>query len=467
MSVCIYCGIAEATSSEHILQDSLGANFEKKNILCQECNNLFGRTVDRVLADEFIFFKNYLSIKGKRGKIPKYEMKDVEGKIITRDGKTGAITTENPVKYNSMVTNSDGTQSITMTAEVSKTEGILKSIKKNLAKQGLSVASLTVNEYHAESSGELKAQIDISLLTYVALKKSLINFWCFLRKDQDLLQIRAEAKKIYDFAKFCESNACSADRIQFAKQLNIETIPLIVQISERAKKAMQGKAFLFNSIFLVDFAGTLHGGICLFNSVLWGFKLSTAPAITQPEFITFNIVDRKIYRSRGQEEFLEASDFNFVFENSFDSFKNIFINHISCAVKSCLYMEHRLSTKQAIKGDDFYLAYPITDKNVIKHILKERTAILLGWKFRKFRIHPSFFKSIEADYLIENIFSSCFGEAKSNLTADSYKKYICASLIMMSKLRKKNFFMRHIMRKYDNYLRTMEGKCQSNHVISL
>lgn len=423
MSVCIYCGNAEATSSEHILQDSLGSDFQRKNILCPECNNLLGRTIDGNLAKEFLFFRNYLSISGKKGNVPTCQMEDVSGNKIARNGDTGAISTmEKPDVI--IRKNSDGTQVISVTSQISNTEGIIKGLEKGFIKDGVEIKSISVNEYRAEPVGMLKAEISFSLPTYIALRKSLINFWCLLRRVQDLSLIQAEAKKIYDFAKFCDHNNSDEDRVQYAKSLGLDGFPLTVKISTSAKNILKGNALLYNSIFLVNVGGSLYGGVCLFNEIPWGFKISDTSSISNVEFLTFNIIDRKIEKEQNNSSKLNSSDFNFLFLEDRDRLEAA-QKYISEAVNKCCVMDHYAAVQQAVNGDDI-TKFPITGQDAIHAVLLERTAILLGWLFLEFEIKPDFFKSEIGKLIVESFVLRFLQDIGPNctLTVDVYKQYI-------------------------------------------
>lgn len=294
MEICIYCGKEEATSSEHILQDALGADWERKNILCGTCNNLFGRTIDKVLANEFVFFRNFLSIRGKRGDVPALHMENENGEKIKRDGATGDIATLSKPQIAKHDTG-DGTYTISVNSEVAKTEKIYEDILKGLERKGLKIVSTSINKYTAEPVGRIRAKLVFTLPTYIALRKSLLNYWCCLRRDYEIAEIENEAKKVHAFAEFCDKNQSTENRLEFAKNLGINGFPLSIDISSTAKKIMRGKSTVFNSIFLIPNGKELYGGVCLFNEIQWGFKISNNTSMNgNPIITTIDIMEKKL-----------------------------------------------------------------------------------------------------------------------------------------------------------------------------
>lgn len=200
MMICIYCGKIEANSSEHILQDHLGSDWEKEEILCDTCNTLFGSTIDNVLASEFNFFRNFLGIAGKKGKIPSWTGKNDKGASVTRDGKTGRIALDEKPNVQKITENGE-IKSFHVHAQTDKSPNIIKQIEQYLEKQGLKGIT-QVKDYEATSPGTLEARLSYTTPTYIALRKSSINFWCSLFYEKDEAKIREQAQKIYQFAEF-------------------------------------------------------------------------------------------------------------------------------------------------------------------------------------------------------------------------------------------------------------------------
>lgn len=71
MIKCLYCDdmfeIGNG-SEEHVILSALGGRKSSKNACCKTCNNTFGNTIDKSLADEFKFISLQLDIKTGRNK---------------------------------------------------------------------------------------------------------------------------------------------------------------------------------------------------------------------------------------------------------------------------------------------------------------------------------------------------------------------------------------------------------------
>jgi len=73
MQTCIYClkpFDPRKTKAEHILLAGLGAKFKKKNIVCSQCNQELGSTIDKSLVKALDFVRNILELPTSRGEPP-------------------------------------------------------------------------------------------------------------------------------------------------------------------------------------------------------------------------------------------------------------------------------------------------------------------------------------------------------------------------------------------------------------
>jgi hypothetical protein len=437
MEICIYCGKEEAASSEHILQDSLGADWERKSILCGACNNLFGRTIDKALANEFVFFRNFLSIRGKRGDVPTLHMENENGEKIKRDGTTGDITTLAKPQIAKHDTG-DGTYTISVNAEVAKTDKIYEDILKGLKRKGLKIGATSTNKYAAQPVWNDAGRADFTLPTYIALRKSLLNYWCYLRRDQEIAEIESEAKKIHVFAKFCDANQSTEERDKLAANLGIDGFPLSIDISSTAKEIMRGQSTIFDSIFLVPIDKELYGGVCLFNEIQWGFKISNNTSMNNnPIITTVDIMKRKIDTKQGDFQKISNSDFKFLqldYKKRLENTQEYFSN----AIQICAAMEHYTSIKNIVEPGYLEKYFPITNRDVIQGIFSERAAMVLGWEFAPLGVKPDFFKSEVGDVFVQAVVSSFFEHMEPNftLTSEAYAHFIGGSFKIAQSLSK-------------------------------
>lgn len=425
MGTCIYCGRVGDDSSEHVLQNSLGAHWETKSILCKECNELFGNTIDKSLAEEFAFFMNFLSIKGKRGGIPSVEMTTPEGDVVTRNGNTGSITTQGNVRVKKEKIN-DNSYCVSVRCDVANSGKIFDDIRKGAEKRGFKISEIITQDYDAEPMGMLHRGLSFSTSTYVALRKSVVNYWCSQRRDQDIDNIQVEAKKIYSFAKFCKENSSCEARVAYAKELGIDGFPLTIELSEAVKELISRSAGLFHSIFLVEHDGTLFGGVYLFNNIGWGFKLHDTAQTTMPITIAiFDILNKNVIKSLENINNISSHEFQFTQYPHKEMLKK-FEAQFSEAVALCAAVEHHTSVKSILEPGELELAFPIKDINVIKKILNERGRIILGWEFAERGIPPSFFEG-DAGTVFPQIIVDSFLKKEGpdfTLTHNTYDRFI-------------------------------------------
>jgi len=65
--LCTFCDRPLDDSLEHILQSSIGGQKCSRRVICSEHNNIFGRTIDGVLAKQFALLCNLFAIETGRG----------------------------------------------------------------------------------------------------------------------------------------------------------------------------------------------------------------------------------------------------------------------------------------------------------------------------------------------------------------------------------------------------------------
>ncbi|ATD82069.1 MULTISPECIES: HNH endonuclease [Desulfovibrio] len=213
MSICIYCESEEPTSSEHILQNALGADWERIGILCPTCNSLFGNTIDRILADDFVFFRNYLAIKGKKGEVPDLIGTLPDGTSFTRKGETADLLKKIPPDVQ-QIANEASHKIFSVHAQVLQTEGVRKGIEKGAVRDGFPNMFTEVRDYEATNPGIQSYTISINVATVVALCKSIINYThiCIGKKYND---IRYDcASRVHDFSYILKEFPNEAVKLQ-------------------------------------------------------------------------------------------------------------------------------------------------------------------------------------------------------------------------------------------------------------
>ncbi len=70
MSKCYRCDVditPENKTVEHIIINACGGRLKSKDLLCKNCNSIFGNTIDKALAEQTNVFSNLLAIERERG----------------------------------------------------------------------------------------------------------------------------------------------------------------------------------------------------------------------------------------------------------------------------------------------------------------------------------------------------------------------------------------------------------------
>lgn len=73
MRICIYCLKSfdpRKAKPEHILLAGLGSEFQARDIVCTQCNQELGSTIDKSLVEALVFVRNLLELPTRRGEPP-------------------------------------------------------------------------------------------------------------------------------------------------------------------------------------------------------------------------------------------------------------------------------------------------------------------------------------------------------------------------------------------------------------
>jgi hypothetical protein len=70
--LCIFWGtpLDRTTKPEHILHDALGGRKTTRRVVCSGCNNRFGGSIDKVLAEQFGAVRTLLKLRSGTGALP-------------------------------------------------------------------------------------------------------------------------------------------------------------------------------------------------------------------------------------------------------------------------------------------------------------------------------------------------------------------------------------------------------------
>ena len=72
MSTCLFCEheLNASTKPEHVLLNALGGRRKSTRLICSDCNNEFGSTIDAALASQVPAIRNTLQLPSGTGKPP-------------------------------------------------------------------------------------------------------------------------------------------------------------------------------------------------------------------------------------------------------------------------------------------------------------------------------------------------------------------------------------------------------------
>lgn len=193
MGKCIYCKKNEADSFEHIIQNCLGSNIKSKDILCSECNNLFGRTIDLSLSKFFEFSRNKFMVKGKRN-IPALKLFDetTQEKVVWNPGQDLKLE-----KVTSKETNTQNEKIITLRGDLDNILNIINDINKS--RKILKTNGYTENHTDNHTyTYEVCVNIDDII---VSQYKTFINISYIYLKESITSQLYSHAQDVKNYCK--------------------------------------------------------------------------------------------------------------------------------------------------------------------------------------------------------------------------------------------------------------------------
>lgn len=394
MRTCLFCGKCLDNSSEHILQECLGAKWEAKSILCKSCNKVFGDTIDRDLAEVFNFFCNFLRIRGKRGRIPRLEgLVSQAGEEFVRTGDTGEFVSKNQNKVTVEECEDGSGVVLHIEGEYGYVAHMAEEQRKSFEKKGYTVLAPKNPEYRTEAIGPLGLPVPLSLPVYIALQKSLLNYCRLVLPEEEQARVAPLAHAIHDFAHFCKKSGDVSARAAMASECGLKGFPLIVTATERAQAAIKGDRSLFHALFLIPKADGLYGGVCLFNEMWWGFKLTNEPGFPSgPHLVVFDIGATDKPGKREELAGIDGADFEFsAIEPS--PLQEKLNEQFSRAATHCKVGIVNQEWKNSLGPDLLEHAFPLTSPELIRHVLLERAQTILGLVMGRAGIPVGFFRA--------------------------------------------------------------------------
>jgi hypothetical protein len=112
MANCIFCGalLGAKTKLEHILINALGGRNPTPTVDCSPCNERFGCTIDKALADSVALLRNMLVMESGSGKPPPALRRVKAGNDVINFNNDGGL--ESVQKPFTVTPNPDGTADV-------------------------------------------------------------------------------------------------------------------------------------------------------------------------------------------------------------------------------------------------------------------------------------------------------------------------------------------------------------------
>lgn len=239
---CIFCPNELNGSDEHIIPQSINGQLHSKNLICSDCNNLFGVKVDPVIKETLSFLLHALKI----GNVKNLVVQDEEGTSYLMDNVTGKLKHLKPEI--GTVTRNDGKIAICVSGpdEISTYKALATKAVRTFGMAALK------GEYSASKSTKINtslsasAEIKITPKLLLALNKIIIEYYCHCDLERELIK-----PLIIDVGKLDESltniKICNTSH-NVRKPGNTEISHLIVIRSDGTRKIIYAYVEIFNSI---------------------------------------------------------------------------------------------------------------------------------------------------------------------------------------------------------------------------
>ena len=443
---CIYCGKELDGSSEHVLQESLGAKWHNEYILCAECNNLFGNTVDYRLKNDFDIFLNWLGIKSKKGKYTDITWLTKANTSVVQSGKNGHFIF--PLEKKQLHCQNG---CLRLTLKTSNLRDITNTISK-LSKQP-SFNKVEIKNIHTtyESLDGSFKNIDISVDSSIALRKSLTNMWLcttdkiFLDKSIDAKQysiemelITKEAMKIRKcfgaLKKGSNNNNTSLETIynKVMEQGFFDDLFVAHWVGRskiNIKRVLRKKGLnLFHYMMIFKVSSCLWGIITLFNNITFLFKLSENSVLPEGCFSAFfNLKNYSHFFHSFNSTELSINDLNMVPFKDYRPFNRSIVESEKKSLLDCL-----VHSNKQFDFDDSFIAFifnlfdylnKITEINTIKKIKINTVEEIFLIKLKNGSLEQ------RKDFIHNDVFIKSLAEAIVNETMYPYvfldKKLYC------------------------------------------
>ena len=189
-AICYICGSSlndNNSSEEHIFLNALGGKLKARNLLCKQCNSVFGDDIDSELARQFNFIANMLNIERDRGKPQSFDAVDCQDGTVYSLEPGGVPILKYPVIKKEI--QKTKTRFTIRARDVKQWRAVAKGLKRKYPDIDNNKSLTNIKKERKYLDNELSFKIEFGGgKAFRSLCKSAINF--YLYKDGNLANIR-------------------------------------------------------------------------------------------------------------------------------------------------------------------------------------------------------------------------------------------------------------------------------------
>lgn len=192
MDFCYICDCSlnvHNCSEEHIFLNALGGKLKARNLLCKQCNSMFGDDIDSELARQFNFIANMLNIERDRGKPQSFDAIDCQDGTVYSLEPGGIPVLKYPVIKKEV--QETKTRFTIRARDVKQWRAVAKGLKRKYPEieQNKTLTNISTTKKKKYLDNELSFKMEFGgVKAFRSLCKSAINF--YLYKNGNIANIR-------------------------------------------------------------------------------------------------------------------------------------------------------------------------------------------------------------------------------------------------------------------------------------
>ncbi|WP_029285931.1 HNH endonuclease [Pedobacter sp. R20-19] len=240
--ICVFCKNVLDGSDEHIIPQSINGQLHSKELICSNCNNLFGVKVDPILKETLGVLLHVLKIGNSKNLV----VKDEEGTPYLIDNTSGKLKQIKPQV--TTIKRDDGKIQINVIGpdEISTYKAMATKAVRTVGMAALKGEFSTSKSQKINISLSADAEIKIDGKFLLALNKIIVEYYCYCNLNQEWIEplISSIAKLQENFSNIQICNTSHNIR----KPESTEISHLIVIRSDEVKKIIYAYIEIFTVI---------------------------------------------------------------------------------------------------------------------------------------------------------------------------------------------------------------------------